>query len=156
MTVKQEANVHLIRGKNFSAANVGKFADLDNYKLDVPRLQRTITGKLFAKEILGFTSMQISMNKFPPGVRVPFSHQHKQNEEAYIIIAGKGQMQIDDQTFDVEEGSIVRVGIQGGRCIRNNSDQPLYYICIQAKENSLDIDTFDDGIPGDKKVIWPD
>lgn len=30
-------------------------------------------------------------------------------------------MQIDNQIFDVSEGSIVRVSTAGNRCVRNNS-----------------------------------
>jgi mannose-6-phosphate isomerase-like protein (cupin superfamily) len=122
----------------------------------VPRRQRTVSGKLFIKELLAFTGMQISMNKLPAGVSVPFYHQHKENEEAYIFVKGRGQMQVDDETFDVEEGSIVRVGTKGSRTLRNNSSEFLYYICVQAKENSLNIDTFEDGLPGEKKVTWPE
>ena len=156
MTVKQEVNVKTQKGENFEAAHVGKISHLDTYELHVPRLNRTVRGKLFIKELLGFTGMQISLNKLPAGAKVPFYHQHKENEEAYIFIKGKGQMQIDKDTFDVEEGSIVRVSTKGSRCLRNNSSEELQYICVQAKENSLNIDTFEDGIPGSEPVSWPD
>jgi mannose-6-phosphate isomerase-like protein (cupin superfamily) len=62
---------------------------------------------------------------------------------------------VDGKTFDVAEGSIVRIATNGTRCIRNNSQQDLYYICIQAKEKSLNIDTFEDGIPIQDEVTWP-
>lgn len=99
--------------------------------------------------------MQISMNKLPAGAAVPFYHQHKENEEAYIFIGGKGQMQIDGDTFDVEEGAIVRVSPNGSRSLRNNSNADLYYICVQARDGSLNLETFEDGIKSDKPVEWP-
>ena len=100
--------------------------------------------------------MRISLNKFPAGYSVPFYHAHKHNEEVYIFVGGKGQMQIDDQNIDVEEGSVVRVKTEGMRTWRNNSDQDLYSVVIQAKENSLTADTFEDGIRGEKNVSWGD
>jgi len=156
MPVKQEAELRAINGTNFCAVEVGEFSHLDTYKLEVPALNRTVNGKLFLKQFIGFTGMQISMNKVPAGRSVPFYHAHKENEEAYIFTGGKGQMQIDGQTFDVQEGSIVRVSPSGMRTIRNNSADDLYYICVQAKNNSLAQDTMDDGIRSETPVTWPD
>jgi mannose-6-phosphate isomerase-like protein (cupin superfamily) len=155
MPVVQQADVKTISGANFTAVHTGPFSSLDSYKLDVPALNRTVQGKLFLKEFLGATGMQISMNKLPAGATVPFYHQHKDNEEVYIIVGGCGQMQIDEQVFDVEEGSVIRISTQGSRCIRNNSNEELHYICIQAKENSLVQETFEDGVRSDKRVSWP-
>jgi mannose-6-phosphate isomerase-like protein (cupin superfamily) len=156
MPVHQTADIRTLNGTNFRAVHTGPFHQLDTYKLEVPGLNRTVLGKLFIKEFLGLTSMQISMNKLPAGVAVPFYHQHKQNEEAYIFTGGHGQMQIDGKTFDVSEGTIVRINPQGSRTLRNNSQDDLYYICIQAKAGSLDAETFEDGVRSDAPVTWTD
>jgi mannose-6-phosphate isomerase-like protein (cupin superfamily) len=155
MAIQQDADVKIVNGTNFSAVHAGPLSQLDNYTLEVPALNRTVKGKLFIKDFLGLTGMQISMNKFPAGFSSPYCHQHKANEEVYIFIKGRGQMQVDGQTIDVEEGSIVRVATGGARSLRNTSDGELQYICIQAKENSLEADTFEDGIRLDKPVEWP-
>src|SRR5271170_6196256 len=118
--IKQEANVRTHSGPNFAAVHAGSFANLDQHKLEVPALNRKVRGKLFIKDYLGMTGMQISLNKLPAGVSIPWLHKHQQNEEAYIFVHGKGQMQIDGDIFDVEEGSVVRVATGGNRCIRNN------------------------------------
>ncbi|MBX9666301.1 MAG: hypothetical protein K2X93_01730 [Candidatus Obscuribacterales bacterium] len=57
-------------------------------------------GKLFLKDHLGLTGMQVSLNLFPAGASMPFYHQ--QNEELYIFTRGEGQIQLDNETFDVE------------------------------------------------------
>jgi len=152
--VVQEADVKTKTGTNFTAIHTGPFSELKSYKLEVPALNRTVRGKLFIKEFLGMTGMQISMNQLPPGAGVPFLHRHKENEEAYIIISGRGQMQVDGEVFDVEEGSIVRVATPGYRSLRNNSSADLHFLCIQAKENSLNIDTFEDGMRSEDPVVW--
>jgi mannose-6-phosphate isomerase-like protein (cupin superfamily) len=156
MPVNQAANLRTVNGSNFCAVHTGPMAELNTYQLEVPSMKRTVTGKLFVKEFLGLTGMQISMNKLPAGASVPFYHQHKENEEAYVFLGGQGQMQIDGQTFDVAEGTIVRVSPAGSRTVRNNSTADLYFMCIQAKDGSLNFETFEDGIRSDARVSWPD
>lgn len=155
MPVNQEADVETIKGQNFTAIYTGPLQQLDSFKLDVPKLNRTVRGKLFIKELLDLTGMQFSMNKLPAGAGVPFYHQHRENEECYIILKGQGQMQIDGQVFRLEEGAIVRINTNGSRTLRNNSNEDLIFICIQAKADSLNIDTFEDGIRSDDPVEWP-
>lgn len=141
-------------GKNYSVLHTGHFADLDNYSFKHPLISEERRGKLFFKDYLELTGMQISLNKLPAGRAVPFSHAHKENEEVYIFTGGRGQMQIDGEIFDVQEGSVIVVRPEGMRTWRNNSKEDLYYIVIQAKMNSLSQDTFDDGVPGEGRPSW--
>jgi mannose-6-phosphate isomerase-like protein (cupin superfamily) len=131
-------------GKNFTCGDVGSFAELRDYVL--PTLDRVVRGKVFLKEPIGFTGMEISFTTIPAGKNTPFLHHHKQDEEAYIFIQGSGRMQVDDEVFDVMEGSVVRVAPDGKRAIGNDSDKPLVYICIQAKAGSLEQYTRSDGV----------
>lgn len=141
-------------GKNFSSFDAGRLDDLFQYELSHPKIDRPVRGKLFIKEIIGLTGMQISLNRLPAGVSVPFVHQHMENEEVYVFVKGKGQMQIDGEVIDVQEGSVVRISPDGARVWRNNSDQDLYYVVIQAKEGSLRQDTFEDGLPSQSPPSW--
>ncbi|MBK9141757.1 MAG: cupin domain-containing protein [Candidatus Melainabacteria bacterium] len=156
MPVKQEARIETRQGANFTAIHTGPLGELDSYTLEVPALNRTVKGKLFIKEFLGLTGMQISMNKLPARGAVPFYHKHRENEECYIFVSGHGQMQIDGDTFAVGEGSIVRISTGGNRTLRNTGDSDLQFICIQARENSLNQDTFEDGIRDEAAVTWPE
>lgn len=142
------------QGKNFNLIHAGKFDDLFQYELQHPLRPKPIYGKLFLKDHLNLSSVQVSLNKLPAGAFVPFYHKHKENEELYIFVGGKGQIQIDGDTFDVEEGTCVRISPDGERTWRNNSNEDLFYIVIQGKEGSLNIDTFDDGVPGERLVSW--
>ena len=92
MSIIQEAEVQTIAGSNFSAVKIGRLANLDAHKLEVPALNRTVRGKLFIKDFLALTGMEISMNKLPAGAGVPFYHKHKENEEAYIFVGGTGEI----------------------------------------------------------------
>jgi mannose-6-phosphate isomerase-like protein (cupin superfamily) len=146
--VAQSQDIKKQTGKNFTAVHSGPLNELQAYQFKHPLRDRPAKGKLFIKDHLDLTGMQVSLNKMLPGTAVPFTHSHKQNEELFIIISGKGQMIIDSQIIDVEEGSSIRIAPDGIRSIRSSSDSELIYICIQAKSNSLSQDTLDDGIPG--------
>lgn len=96
-----------------------------------------IADKLFVKGVTESSSCEISFGSLPCGVSVPFFHSHKENEENYIILSGAGKFQVNDDVFDISEGSIIRVSTNCDRNIKCTSEKPLTYICIQAKENSL-------------------
>lgn len=98
----------------------------------------SVEGKLFVKESTGATSCEISFGTLPTGAAVPFFHSHKANEENYIILSGAGRFQVNDEAFDIAEGSVIRVSTNCDRNIKCTSEAPMTYICIQAKEDSLD------------------
>lgn len=98
---------------------------------------QSFEGKLFVKEATGAISCEISFGTLQEGISVPFFHSHRSNEENYIILSGTGKFQIDNQVFDVSEGSVIRVSTGCDRNIKCTSKTPMTYICIQAKEGSL-------------------
>ena len=94
-------------------------------------------GETVCKGCQWATSCEISFGTLPAGESVPFFHSHKENEENYIILSGKGRFQVDGDVFDIAEGSVVRVATGCDRNLKCTSDEPMTYICIQAKEGSL-------------------
>ncbi|MCM1356124.1 MAG: cupin domain-containing protein [Staphylococcus sp.] len=103
-------------------------------------------GKQFVKDATGATSCEISFGTLPAGGAVPFLHSHKDNEENYIILSGKGKFQVNDEVFDIAEGSVVRVSTNSDRNLKCTSDEPMTYVCIQAKEGSLGGYTMTDAV----------
>jgi hypothetical protein len=78
------------RGNHYTAVQLGTWEQLTQYSVEVPALPgRKIPGKLFLKELMGLSSMEISVNKLPAGASVPFYHTHKEHEEVYLFIRGK-------------------------------------------------------------------
>ncbi len=141
--------------KNFTVTNIGKFEELDKYVFEHPSVPST-PGKIFLKETLKLTGMEASVNKLSPGERIPFYHKHKENEELYIFIKGKGQFQVDGEIIEIREGTAIRVSPQGVRAWRNNSSEDLFFIVIQAKAGSLSAENISDGIGVEENVEWPD
>lgn len=151
-----EAQLDVIKGKNFSGAQVGALADLHHYQFFHPLGKgRGFPGKLFLKEALGMNGMEVSLNKLPAGQSMPFYHQHKTHEELYIFLQGSGQFQVDNQVIDVREGTVIRVAPEGVRTWRNHSQEDLYYIVIQATAGSMAASEIDDGVVCAEKVSWP-
>jgi mannose-6-phosphate isomerase-like protein (cupin superfamily) len=140
-------------GQHYRAADVGPWEMLGQYELDPPLRGR---GKLFLREILGLTGMEVSLNRLGAGKSVTFRHRHREHEELYIFVKGRGQFQVDGEVFDVQEGTVVRVDPAGDRVWRNHSDEPLYFIVVQAMAGSLDAKRGEDGIPSEGPVVWPE
>lgn len=95
-------------------------------------------GKVFLKELTAATGTEISLSILPPKEKIPFFHAHIKNEETYIIIKGGGYFQVDDDCFEVKEGSVIRVSPSGKRGMYNSSSEPMIYIVVQSRENSLE------------------
>ncbi|MBN2661119.1 MAG: cupin domain-containing protein [Tannerellaceae bacterium] len=110
-------------------------------------------GKQFVKEATEATSCEISFGTLPSGAAVPFFHSHKANEENYIILSGAGRSQVNDEVFDIAEGSVIRVAPGCDRNLKCTSAEPMTYICIQAKNGSLEGYTMTDAEITERKNL---
>lgn len=95
---------------------------------------------------LSLTGAEISVNSMPAGASVPFVHSHKNNEEIYAVLSGKGKAVIDGEAVELSAGDWLRVSPSAKRQFFAAEDSPICYICIQVKENSLEGYTQDDAI----------
>lgn len=139
--------------KNFNAVQVGKMSDLSNYVLQLaPGVE--IKGKVFLGEELQLTGSNISFQSFPIGGESGFYHTHKSHEEIYIFLSGHGEFQVDNKSFTVEEGSVVRVSPEGKRSVRNTGETPLVMCCLQYKSNSFTDEDSRDGVILNDPVKW--
>ena len=105
---------------------------------------KSFEGKQFVKEATEATSCEVSFGSLPTGASVPFFHSHKTNEENYIILSGAGKFQVNDEVFEIGEGSIIRISPRCDRNLKCTSAEPMIYICIQAKDESLEDYTMTD------------
>lgn len=135
----------LSENENYTAVNLGNLNELMDYNLIHPVRKTLIEGKVFLKEPTNATGTEISFNMLPPRTEQPYFHIHYKNEETYIILKGYGFYQVDDDCFQIKEGSVIRVAPKGKRGIRNDSDETMIYLVIQSKEKSLEEYTTADG-----------
>lgn len=97
-------------------------------------------------DALNLTGAEISVNALPAGAGVPFFHSHKQNEEIYAILEGKGYAEIDGEKMELNAGDFIRVSPAAKRKFSASEDTAIKYICIQVKENSLEGFTMTDAV----------
>ena len=115
---------------------------MNNYS----KISVTDEARIELHDKLSLTGAEISINILPAGVSVPFVHSHKQNEEVYAILDGKGTVIIDGESIGLKEGDWIRIAPSAKRQFCASSDKQLKYICIQVKENSLENYTMTDAI----------
>ena len=62
-----------------------------------------------ATKALDLERSSLTHQRVPPGVRFPYGHTHKTQEEVYVVVAGGGRMKIDDEIVELREWDAVRV-----------------------------------------------
>jgi mannose-6-phosphate isomerase-like protein (cupin superfamily) len=144
-----------IERSNFTCFHAGAKEAWSQFRLDPPSVPAPVRGKLFLQDLLGSPGLEISLNAIPPGKGIPFLHTHEQNDEVYIVVGGRGQFLVDGECVDVEEGSVLRISPAGERAWRNNSDEPLYFLCIQYPADSVISGRTSDGRKVDHPPAWP-
>ena len=114
--------------KNFTRTNV------------VPDARTELHDKLF------LTGAEVSVNYLPAGASVPFVHSHKNNEEIYVVLSGKGKAVIDGEDVTLAAGDWIRISPAGKRQFFAAADEAIHFACIQVKEKSLEGYTMDDAV----------
>ena len=103
-------------------------------------------GRVELHDTLSLTGEEISINNLPAGANVPFVHSHKNNEEVYGILFGKGKVIIDGEEIALTAGDWVRIAPAAKRQFFAAADEGISFVCIQTKENSLEGFTADDAV----------
>ena len=103
-------------------------------------------GRVELHEKLSLTGAEISINQLPAGASVPFVHSHKNNEEIYGILSGKGKAVIDNETIELTAGDWLKISPAAKRQFFASQESDITYVCVQVKENSLGGFTADDAV----------
>jgi mannose-6-phosphate isomerase-like protein (cupin superfamily) len=78
-------------------------------------LDDTVQGRLpglegrFSRKHLGSRDLGVSHWKYGPDLRNPVAHHHREQEEAYVVIAGSGRVRLDDEIRDIRRWDVIRV-----------------------------------------------
>ena len=88
----------------------------------------------FGRKHLDSEHLGVSYFRYAPGFRVPYGHRHREQEEAYVVVAGSGRIRLDDEVVELRQWDVVRVapdvvrGFEGGpgglEVIAVGSDRP--------------------------------
>ena len=66
----------------------------------------------FARTSLDSRDLGVSHFRYAPDMRAPMGHRHGQQEEAYIVAGGSGQVLLDGEVHELRQWDVVRVAPQ--------------------------------------------
>jgi mannose-6-phosphate isomerase-like protein (cupin superfamily) len=144
-----------VQGTNFACLHAGPKEGWADFRLEPPDVPLPVRGKLFLRNLLGSAGLEMSLNAVPPGQSIPFLHRHRENDEVYVVVEGRGQFLVDGECIDVAEGSVLRLCPAAARAWRNNSDAPLYFLCLQYRADSVIEGGTADGQKVEGQPAWP-
>ena len=62
----------------------------------------------FARTQLDSRDLGVSHWRYAPGTRGAMAHRHKEQEEAYVVVAGSGQALLDGKVYELRQWDVVR------------------------------------------------
>ncbi len=85
------------------------------------------------RELLAYRNSSIRKQslaeaRVPPGVTTA-AHYHRQTEEIYYVLAGRGRMRINEETTEVTAGDAIAIPPGAEHQITNTGDQELVFLC---------------------------
>jgi quercetin dioxygenase-like cupin family protein len=99
----------MVAGMSYSKVNIEALAD------QAPGFGIESQEARSARRELGAERIGISHYRVRPGRRLEFGHRHRSMEEAYVVLAGGGRFRVDDDTFEVAAGDLIRVAPESWR-----------------------------------------
>ena len=75
----------------------------------------------FSRKLLGSSDLGVSHWRYAPGVRNA-AHSHREQEEAYVVVAGSGRVRLDDEIREIRPWDVVRVAPAVVRAFESGPD----------------------------------
>jgi mannose-6-phosphate isomerase-like protein (cupin superfamily) len=85
----------------------------------------------FAANDLEMEKSAVSFQAIKPGKRLPFGHNHTEQEELYVVIRGGGRIKLDDDVVELSELDAVRISPETMRAVEAG-DEGIELIAIGA------------------------
>ena len=63
----------------------------------------------FGRKHMDSRDLGVSHWTYAPNLRSPGAHRHREQEEAYVVVAGSGRMRLDDEIRELRRWDVVRV-----------------------------------------------
>ena len=76
----------------------------------------------FARKHLDSRDLGISRFSYAANVRSPMAHSHREQEEAYVIVAGSGRVLLDDEVHELRQWDVLRVAPEVVRAFEAGPD----------------------------------
>jgi mannose-6-phosphate isomerase-like protein (cupin superfamily) len=76
----------------------------------------------FSRKYLDSRDLGISHWRYAPNTRNPGSHSHREQEEAYVVVAGSGRVRLGDEVRDIAQWDVIRVAPAVVRAFESGPD----------------------------------
>ncbi|MGD0197677.1 MAG: hypothetical protein ABSC56_07205 [Solirubrobacteraceae bacterium] len=76
----------------------------------------------FGRKHLDSRDLGISRVRYAPSYRSPFAHSHREQEEAYVVVAGSGRALLDGAVVELREWDVLRVAPEVVRSFESGPD----------------------------------
>ena len=101
----------------------------------------------FGRTPMGARDIGVSHWRYAPGFRSPIGHSHREQEEAYLVVAGSGEVLLDGEVVPLRQWDLVRVSPEVVRAFAAGPDG-LELVAVGGPKPEGG-----DGQPGE--VTWP-
>jgi mannose-6-phosphate isomerase-like protein (cupin superfamily) len=102
----------------------------------------------FGRGPMGARDIGVSHWRYAPDFRSPVGHRHREQEEAYLVISGSGQILLDGEVSDLRQWDLVRVSPEVVRAFASGPDGLEIVAVGGPKPEGGDGET--------AEVTWPD
>jgi quercetin dioxygenase-like cupin family protein len=63
----------------------------------------------FARKHLDSRDLGVSLFRYAASLRSPMAHSHREQEEAYVVVAGSGRVLLDGEVHELRQWDVLRV-----------------------------------------------
>jgi mannose-6-phosphate isomerase-like protein (cupin superfamily) len=76
----------------------------------------------FGRGPMGARDIGVSLFRYGPDVRGAVGHKHREQEEAYLVVSGSGQILLDGEVSELRQWDLVRVSPEVVRAFASGPD----------------------------------
>jgi quercetin dioxygenase-like cupin family protein len=76
----------------------------------------------FGRKHLDSRDLGISHVRYQANLRSPMAHSHREQEEAYVVVAGSGRVLLDGELHELRQWDVVRVAPEVVRAFESGPD----------------------------------
>jgi mannose-6-phosphate isomerase-like protein (cupin superfamily) len=76
----------------------------------------------FGRKHLDSRDLGVSLFRYAANLRSPMAHSHREQEEAYVVVAGSGRVLLDDELLELKQWDVVRVAPEVVRAFEAGPD----------------------------------
>jgi quercetin dioxygenase-like cupin family protein len=76
----------------------------------------------FARKYLDSRDLGVSLFRYAANLRNPMAHSHREQEEAYVVVAGSGRVLLDEEVLELRQWDVVRIAPEVVRAFEAGPD----------------------------------